>query len=368
LVGNNTPVFFIRDPLKFPDFIHTQKRDPQNNLRSNTAAWDFWSQSPETLHQVMILMSDRGLPANLRQQHGFGSHTFSFINKEGIRHWVKFHFKSQQGIACLTNAEAAEIVGKDREASQRDLFENIEKGNFPRWKMCVQIMTEDDAKTYRFNPFDITKVWSQKDYPLIEVGILELNRNPENYYAEVEQAAFAPSHVVPGIGWSPDRLLQGRIFAYTDAQNYRLGVNAESLPVNAPKCPVNNYHHDGAMRFDGNHGSAVNYEPNSFGGPVENRVLIEPELILDGNAYNYDHRSDKDYYTQPGDLYRLVPEEEKKRLASNVAASMEGVPQEIVIRAIAHFYQADKRCGTEIAAKMGVDLAKVEDEVKKQQA
>jgi catalase len=367
LVGNNTPVFFIRDPLKFPDFIHTQKRDPQTNLRSNTMAWDFWSQSPETLHQVMILMSNRGLPANLRQMHGFGSHTFSFINKEGVRHWVKFHFKSQQGIATLTNAEAAAIVGKDREASQRDLFENIQAGNFPRWKMCVQIMTEADAKTYRFNPFDITKVWSQKDYPLIEVGILELNRNAENYYAEVEQAAFAPSHVVPGIGWSPDKLLQGRIFAYTDAQNYRLGVNAESLPVNAPKCPVHNYHHDGKMRFDNNGGSSVNYEPNSFGGPVENRVLIEPELILDGNAYNYDHRSDKDYYTQPGDLYRLVPEDEKKQIASNVVESMEGVPQEIVIRGIARFYQADKRCGTDIAAKIGIDLAKIEAEVKNQQ-
>ncbi|MDR3268032.1 MAG: catalase [Tannerella sp.] len=368
LVGNNTPVFFIRDPLKFPDFIHTQKRDPQTNLRSNTAMWDFWGRSPETLHQVMILMSDRGIPANLRQMHGFGSHTFSFINSKNERYWVKFHFKSQQGIANITNAEAEQIVGKDREASQRDMFDHIQKGDFPRWKMCVQIMPEAEAKTYRFNPFDLTKVWSQKDYPLIEVGTLELNRNPENYFAEVEQAAFAPTNVVPGIGWSPDKMLQGRLFAYTDAQRYRLGVNFESLPVNAPRCPVHNYHRDGFMRFDNNGGGSVNYEPNSFNGPVEDQTKNEPPLILEGDAYNYTHRDDKDYYTQPGDLYRLVPEDEKKRIASNVAEAMTGVPVEILIRAIARFYQADERCGTEIAAHTGIDLAKVKEEVKRQQA
>jgi catalase len=368
LVGNNTPVFFIRDPLKFPDFIHTQKRDPQTNLRSNTAMWDFWSLSPETLHQVMILMSDRGLPANLRQMHGFGSHTFSFINAKNERCWVKFHFKSQQGIANLTNAEAGEIVGKDREASQRDLFDHIEKGDFPRWKMYVQIMPEAEAKTYRFDPFDLTKVWSHKDYPLIEVGLLELNRNPENYFAEVEQAAFAPTNLVPGIGWSPDKMLQGRLFAYTDAQRYRLGVNFESLPVNAPNTSVHNYHRDGSMRFDGNGGGSVNYEPNSFGGPVENKNLLEPPLALEGDAYNYDHRIDKNYYTQPGDLYRLVPEAEKVRIASNVAAAMDGVPEAIVIRAIARFYQADERCGTDIAANLDVDMTKIVAEVKRQQA
>ncbi|MDR3235330.1 MAG: catalase [Prevotellaceae bacterium] len=368
LVGNNTPVFFIRDPMKFPDFIHTQKRDPQTNLRSNTAMWDFWGRSPETLHQVMILMSDRGIPANLRQMHGFGSHTFSFINSKNERYWVKFHFKSQQGIANITNAEAEQVVGKDREASQRDMFDHIQKGNFPRWKMCVQIMPEAEAKTYRFNAFDLTKVWSQKDYPLIEVGIMELNRNPENYFAEVEQAAFAPTNVVPGIGWSPDKMLQGRLFAYTDAQRYRLGVNFESLPVNAPRCPVHNYHRDGYMRFDNNGGGAVNYEPNSFNGPVEDKTTNEPPLVLEGDAYNYNHRDDKDYYTQPGDLYRLVPEGEKKRIASNVAAAMAGVPVEILIRAIARFYQADERCGTDIAAHVGIDLAKVKEEIKRQQA
>ncbi|MDR3218676.1 MAG: catalase [Dysgonamonadaceae bacterium] len=368
LVGNNTPVFFIRDPLKFPDFIHTQKRDPQTNLRSNTAMWDFWGSSPETLHQVMILMSDRGLPANLRQMHGFGSHTFSFINSENKRFWVKFHFKSQQGIANLTNAEATEIVGKDREASQRDLFEHIQEGDFPRWKMCVQIMPEAESKTYRFDPFDLTKVWSQKDYPLIEVGILTLNRNPENYFAEVEQVAFSPTHVVPGIGWSPDKMLQGRLFAYTDAQRYRLGVNFESLPVNAPHCPVHNYHRDGFMRFDANGGGTANYEPNSFGGPVEDKTNNEPPLILEGDAFNYDHRVDKDYYTQPGDLYRLVPEEEKKRIASNVAEAMDGVTEPILIRAIARFYQADERCGTDIAAHLGIAILKIKEEVKRQQA
>jgi catalase len=316
----------------------------------------------------MILMSDRGIPTNLRQMHGFGSHTFSLINAQGQRHWVKYHFKSLQGIATLTNAEADAVVGGDREASQRDLFTHIEQGDYPRWRMCVQIMPEADAKTYRFNPFDLTKVWSHKDYPLIEVGIMELNRNPENYYAEVEQAAFAPTNIVPGLGWSPDRMLAGRLFAYTDAQRYRLGVNFASLPVNAPRCPVHNYHRDGQMRFDDNGGGSANYEPNSFDGPTEQRSLIEPPLPLDGDAYTYDHREDKDYYTQPGDLYRLVPEAEKQRIAGNVAAAMAGVPQEIQTRAIARFYQADPRCGTDIAALAGIPLANIQAEAKRQQA
>jgi catalase len=367
LVGNNTPVFFIKDPLKFPDFIHTQKRDPQTNLRSAAAAWDFWGRSPESLHQVMILMSDRGIPASLRKMHGFGSHTFSFFNANNERFWVKFHFVSQQGIANLTNEEAEKVVAKDREASQRDLFEHIAQGDFPRWKMCVQIMPEAEAKTYRFDPFDLSKVWLHKDYPLMEVGILELNRNPENYFAEVEQAAFCPSHVVPGIGWSPDKMLQGRLFSYTDAQRYRLGVNFESLPVNAPRCPMHNYHRDGQMRFDGNGGASVNYEPNSFGGPTENPAVNEPPLLLEGDAHNYNHRENKDYYTQPGLLYRLVPEAEKVRIASNVAVAMDGAPEAIQVRAIARFYQADERCGTDIAANVGIDIAKIQAEVQRQQ-
>lgn len=356
LVGNNTPVFFIKDPLKFPDFIHTQKRDPETNLRSATAAWDFWSLSPETLHQVMILMSDRGIPKNLRKMHGFGSHTFSFINAAGERHWVKFHFKSMQGIENLTNAEAAKIVGDDREYSQRDLFNHIAKGKFPRWRMCVQIMTEQEAKNYKHNPFDLTKVWSHKDFPLIEVGTMELNRNPENYFAEVEQAAFNPANVVPGIGFSPDRMLQGRLFAYGDAHRHRLGANFESLPVNQPRCPMHNHHRDGMMALGNNGGKAPNYQPNSFDGATDNRALIEPPLEMSGEAYNYDHRSDEDYYSQPGDLYRLLPADEKERLTSNVAEAMAGVPLEIQRRAVGHFFKADAQCGTAIAAKLGITL------------
>ena len=260
VVGNNTPVFFVRDPLKFPDFIHTQKRNPRTNLRDPIAVWDFWSRHPESLHQVTILMSDRGLPQNYRQMHGFGSHTYSFINAAGERFWVKFHFKSQQGIANWTNEEAAKVVAGDRESAQRDLYENIEQGNFPRWKLQVQIMPEADAATYRINPFDLTKVWPHADYPLIDVGVLELNRNPDNYFAEVEQVAMNPSNIVPGIGFSPDRMLQGRLFSYGDTQRYRLGVNHHQIPVNAPKCPFHNsFHRDGAMRVDGNQGSKLNY-------------------------------------------------------------------------------------------------------------
>ncbi|OLL33239.1 catalase, partial [Burkholderia sp. SRS-W-2-2016] len=237
VVGNNTPVFFIRDPLKFPDFIHTQKRDPYTNLRSNVAAWDFWARHPESLHQVTILMSDRGIPQNYRQMHGFGSHTYSFINANNERFWVKFHFKSLQGIENFTDAQAAQVVAQDRESAQRDLVGSIDAGNFPKWRFAIQVMPEADAAKYRFNPFDITKVWSHKDYPLIDVGTIELNRNAANYFADVEQAAFTPANVVPGIGFSPDRLLQGRLFSYGDTQRYRLGINHHQIPVNAPRVP-----------------------------------------------------------------------------------------------------------------------------------
>lgn len=365
LVGNNTPVFFVRDPLKFPDFIHTQKRDPKNNMRSATAMWDFWSLSPESLHQVMILMSDRGIPRSLREMHGFSSHTYSFINAKNERHWVKFHFRTMQGIANLTNAEAAEIVGHDRERSQRDLYEHIEKGDFPRWKLFVQIMPEADAPKYRFNPFDLTKVWSHKDYPLIEVGIMELNRNPENYFAEMEQAAFNPANRVPGIGFSPDKMLQGRLFAYGDAHRYRLGINFESLPVNRPKVPVHNYHRDGRMRLDDNGGAEVVYEPNSFDGPVENTALKEPALGIEGEAYAYNHRDDTDYYTQPGDLFRLMPEDEKMRTISNVYEAMDGVPDYIRLRVAARFYLADERCGSGIAEKCGISMDNLKQEAER---
>jgi catalase len=357
LVGNNTPVFFIRDPLKFPDFIHTQKRDPQTNLRNNTAAWDFWSLSPESLHQVTILMSDRGIPKNLRQQHGFGSHTYSFINAIGERYWVKFHFKSLQGIAYFTDQEAAEAVGQNRETSQADLFHAIADRNFPRWRFAVQIMPEADAPTYKVNPFDLTKVWPHADYPLIEVGVLELNRNPQNYHAEVEQAAFSPANVVPGIGHSPDKVLQSRIFSYGDAHRYRLGANHQHLPVNAPRCPVMNYQRDGAMRFDGNGGGSVNYEPNSFGGPKDCPALAEPPLRITGDAAHYNHRDGNDDYTQPGNLFRLMTPDARTRLCSNIARHMASVPQEIQLRQICHFFRADSSYGLGVAKALGIDVS-----------
>ena len=365
LVGNNTPVFFLRDPLKFPDLNHAVKRDPKTNLRSEDNNWDFWTLLPEALHQVTITMSSRGIPYSYRHMHGFGSHTYSFINNKNERIWVKFHLRTLQGIKNLSDEEAAAIIAKDRESHQRDLFESIEKGDFPKWKMCVQIMPEKDAETYRFNPFDLTKVWSHKDYPLIEVGVIELNRNPENYFADVEQSAFNPANVVPGISFSPDKMLQGRLFAYGDAHRYRLGINADSIPVNAPRCPMHNYHRDGAMRVDGNGGGAVNYEPNSFGGPVDNHAYNQPPFDIRGMGSHY--QQDKDYYTQPGDLYRLVPEDEKKRIHTNVAAAMEGVPVNIKVRVAARFYQADERCGKGIAEAAGLDMKEVLAEVKRQQ-
>ncbi|GGG49276.1 catalase [Chelatococcus composti] len=357
IVGNNTPVFFVRDPLKFPDFIHTQKRHPVTNLRSNTAMWDFWSLSPESLHQVTILMSDRGLPRNYRQMHGFGSHTYSFINAEGERFWVKFHFKSMQGIANWTNAEAEQVIGKDRESHQRDLYEAIEQGNYPRWRFCVQIMPELDAEKTPYNPFDLTKVWPHKDYPLIEVGILELNRNPQNYFAEVEQAGLTPANIVPGVGFSPDKMLQARLFSYADAHRYRLGINYHQIPVNQPRCPVHTYHADGAMRLAGPANPDAYYEPNSFGGPAQNPQYAEPPLKISGDAARYDHREGNDDYTQPGNLFRLMTPDARERLMDNIAAAMEGVPEEIVRRQIVHFHRADPAYGAGVARRMGIDVA-----------
>lgn len=355
LVGNNTPVFFVRDPLKFPDFIHTQKRHPRTNLRSPTAMWDFWSLSPESLHQVTILMSDRGLPRSYRFVNGYGSHTYSFLNAENQRFWVKFHFKSMQGIETMTNDEAAKIVAEDRESSQRDLFEAIERKEFPKWRMCVQIMPEEEAETYHLNPFDLTKVWPHGDYPLIEVGILELNRNPEHYFAEVEQSTFSPSNIVPGIGFSPDKMLQARIFSYADSHRYRVGTHYEMLPVNRPKSAVNHYHADGPMRFDSPKGTDAYYEPNSFSGPVENDKFAEPPLKISGDADRYNHREGNDDYTQAGNLFRLMPEEAQKRLFSNVAAAMQGVPLEIVHRQLAHFHKADPAYAQGVADALGIE-------------
>lgn len=359
MVGNNTPVFFIRDPYKFSDFIHTQKRDPKTNLRSNTAMWDFWSLSPESLHQVTILFSDRGLPQGYRFINGYSSHTYSFINAADERFWIKFHFKTMQGIKTWTNAEGAEIISTDRESSQRDLFEAIERGEYPKWRVNVQIMPEEEAETYHLNPFDLTKVWPHSDYPLIEVGIMELNRNPENYFAEIEQAAFEPSNIVPGISFSPDKMLQARIMSYADAHRYRIGVNYAALPVNKPHSPVHTYHRDGNMRFDGNEGGAVNYEPNSMGGPVEDARFNEPPLKVSGDADRYDHRIGSDDYSQPGDLFRLMDDNQKEQLFSNIAEAMQVVPERIKVRQLVHFYKAKPAYGNGVAAKLGIEMDQV---------
>jgi catalase len=339
LVGNNTPVFFIRDPLKFPDFIHTQKRHPKTNLRSPTAMWDFWSLSPEALHQVTILMSDRGLPQTPMQMNGYGSHTYSLWNEKGERYWVKFHFKTMQGHAHYTNSEGEAIIGKTREGYQEALYGTIEDGNFPKWRMMVQIMSEQEAEKTPYNPFDLTKVWPHADFPLIELGIMELNRNPENYFAEIEQAAFSPSNVVPGIGFSPDKVLQARIFSYADAHRYRLGTHYEALPVNTPKCPMHHYHKDGSMNFFGQKTGADDayYEPNSMGGAVEDPSVSEPPLRISGDAARYNHRDGNDDYSQPRALHDLMDAGQHQRLYQNIAGSMGGVPEEIIERALGHF-------------------------------
>jgi catalase len=359
MTGNNTPVFFIRDPLKFSDFIHTQKRDPQTNLKSPTMMWDFWSLSPESLHQVTILFSDRGTPGGYRYMHGFSSHTFSLINEKNELFYVKWHFKTKQGIKNFTREEATELAGKDPDYAQRDLFNAIKNGDFPKWRVCVQIMPEKEAETYHINPFDLTKVWPHKDYPLVEVGEMVLERNPENYFAEVEQAAFDPKNIVPGMGFSPDKMLQGRLISYPDAHRYRIGGNYEALPVNKPQCPVSNYNRDGAMRFDGNSGSGINYEPNSFGGPAENPEYSERLQAISGAVGRYDHRVDEDYYSQPGNLFRLMTADEKNRLIGNILASMQSVPQRIQELQIQHFFKADPAYGEGVARGLGLDIHKI---------
>lgn len=357
LVGNNTPVFFLRDPLKFPDLNHAIKRDPRTGMRSVDNNWDFWTLLPEALHQVTITMSPRGIPASFRHMHGFGSHTYSFYDKANRRTWVKFHFRTLQGIKNLTDAEAEAVIAKDRESNQRDLFEAIERGDFPRWKMQVQLMTEEQARHYHINPFDLTKVWYHGDFPLHDVGILELNRNPENFFAEVEQAAFNPLNVVEGIGFSPDKMLQGRLFSYGDAQRYRLGVNHNLIPVNRPRCPVHSYHRDGQMRTDDNYGRTPAYEPNSFGEWHDTPSVKEPPLKLYGDAYNYDERAyDDDYYTQPGKLWRLMSDEDRKATCENTARAMGDCKLFIKQRHVRNCYRADSEYGRGVAAALGIDL------------
>jgi catalase len=349
LVGNNTPVFFLRDPLKFPDLNHAIKRDPRTGMRSANSNWDFWTSLPEALHQVTVVMSDRGIPRSFRHMHGFGSHTYSFLNAKNERYWVKFTMKTQQGIQNLTDAEATELIGRDRESHQRDLYESIEKGDFPRWTLYIQIMEEKDAATYHINPFDLTTVWPHADYPLIEVGYFELNRNPNNFFAETEQAAFAPSNIVPGIGFSPDKMLQGRLFSYGDAQRYRLGVNHHQIPVNAPKCPFHSYHRDGQMRVDDNRGGTIAYEPNTKSEWQQQPDFTEPPLAISGDAYHFDFRVENDYYTQPGNLFRMLTAEEKQRLFDNTARAMGNAEQHVKDTHIANCTKADAAYGAGVA-------------------
>ncbi|MFF4211456.1 catalase [Streptomyces sp. NPDC001796] len=355
LIGNNTPIFFIKDPSKFPDFIHTQKRDPHTGSQEPDNVWDFWGLSPESTHQVTWLFGDRGIPASYRHMNGYSSHTYQWNNRAGRAFWVKYHFKTDQGIRNLDPAEAEILAGKDPDSHQRDLREAIERGEYPSWTVQVQIMPAADATTYRFNPFDLTKVWPHEDYPPIEIGRLELNRNPRNIFAEVEQSAFSPAHFVPGIGPSPDKMLQGRLFAYGDAHRYRVGINADQLPVNRPHATeARTYGRDGAL-YDGRHSGSKNYEPNSFDGPVQtDRPLWAATAVsgLTGNHAAPAHAQDDDF-AQAGHLYRLMSQEEKERLINNLAIALAGVSadrDDIVERAIDNFRRADSDFGSRLEA------------------
>ncbi|GAA0329245.1 catalase [Morganella psychrotolerans] len=352
MVGNNTPVFYLRDPLKFPDLNHVVKRDPRTNLRNMAYKWDFFSHLPESLHQLTIDVSDRGLPQSFRHMHGFGSHTYSFINSDNERFWVKFHFRCQQGIANLMDDEAEQLIGKDRESSQRDLYDAIENGDYPRWNLQIQVMPETDAAKVPYNPFDLTKVWPHADYPLMDVGYYELNRNPENYFSDVEQAAFNPANVVPGIGFSPDKMLQGRLFSYGDTQRYRLGVNHSQIPVNKPRCPFHNYHRDGAMRIDGNSGNSETYEPNSAGLFQEQPDFSEPPLTIEGAADHWNHREDTDYFSQPRALYELLSDAEHQRMFARIAGELIQAAPQTQARQIDLFKQVHPGYGAGVEAAM----------------
>lgn len=359
MVGNNTPVFFIRDPRQFPDLNKAVKRDPRTNLRSAAYNWDYWTLLPEALHQITVVMSDRGIPASYRHMHGFASHTYSFWNAQGERWWVKMHFKTQQGIKNLTDAEAEALIGRDRESHQRDLYEAIERGEFPRWTMYVQVMPETDAEKYRLHPFDLTKVWYQKDYPLIEVGVFELDKNPENFFLDVEQSAFSPSNLVPGIGVSPDRMLQARLINYADAQRYRLGTNHQQIPVNRARCPVHSNHRDGMGRVDGNYGSAPHYEPNSFGQWQAQPQYAEPPLRLTGEARHWSFcEDDANYFEQPGKLFRLMAPAQQEALFGNTARGMGDAPEFVKFRHIRNCHAADPAYGAGVAKALGLGLEK----------
>ncbi|MCL4167144.1 UNVERIFIED_CONTAM: hypothetical protein GTU68_031830, partial [Idotea baltica] len=362
LVGNNTPVFFIRDAIKFPDFIHSQKPDPKTNSQEPTNVWDFFSHSPEATHQFTILFSDRGLPKTVRNMHGYGSHTFQWVNAAGERFWVKFHWRCDQGIENNMPDEAEAIAGADQEHHQHDLYDAIDRGDHPSWTLKAQVMPYVDAETYRVNPFDVTKVWPHADYPLIELGRMTLNRTPENYFAEIEQSAFDPGHLVKGIGPSPDKMLQARLISYGDAARYRLGINHTQLPVNQPQgCPFDhgqNYGRDGTMQFTANGGAAKNYEPNSFGGPVETGE--EPNWLIEttDRAGHYDAViREVDDFEQAGDLFRLLPTEEQDRTVEAIAGGLSKVidgeiGDGIISRSVEHFRQADADFGSRIAKRV----------------
>ena len=364
LVGNNTPVFFIKDAKLFSHFIHSQKRDPQSNCKSPTAVWDFFSSHPESLHQVIILMSDRGTPASYRNMDGFGSHTFSMVNSKNERTWVKFHFKTLQGIKNFTNLEASNMRGADPDHAQRDLVQAIQRKEFPKWKMSIQVMSEEQAESYYGNPFDVTKVWSHSEFPLIDVGTMELNEIPENYFRDVEQAAFAPAHVVSGIGYSHDKMLQGRILSYPDAQRYRLGANYEQIPVN--KCPfqVANYQRDGSMQTSDNGGSSLNYNTEQSGDEIiVDKSYAEPAMILESNKLDWYDRNEKDddHYSQPGTLFRKVmSDKDKKNLVANIVSSMKSISgdtkDQIIERQLCHFFRADAALGSMIAEGLNVKI------------
>lgn len=358
LVGNNTPVFFIRDPIKFPDFIHTQKRHPATNTKDANMFWDFLSLTPESIHQVTILFSDRGTPKTFRYMNGYGSHTYKWYNNKGDYYWVKYHFKTDQGIQNLTRDEAEKLKGTDPDHATRDLYESIKKGDYPSWTLQVQIMSPEEAEDYRFDPFDVTKVWPHGDYPPIEVGRMVLNRNPENYFAEVEQAAFSPGNFVPGIAASPDKMLQGRLFAYHDAHRYRLGPNYHLLPVNRPKAmKMDNYQRDGYMRFDGNEGGKPNYYPNSFNGPEPQIDASEPAFEVSGKATRQKYTHPNDDFVQAGNLYRKVmADKDRDHLISNIVTHLCNAKKDIQIRQTKLFYKADPEYGRRVAEGLKLNL------------
>lgn len=353
LVGNNTPVFFIRDAIKFPDFVHSQKRHPQTNAKDANMAWDFLSHTPEAMLQVTIVYSDLGTPKTYRHMDGFGSHTFKWVNAANEAFWIKYHFKTEAGVESWTREEAVAMDGINPDYATLDLFDHIASGHEAAWKLSVQIMPYEDAKTYRFDPFDVTKTWPPEDYPLIPVGRLALNRNPENYFAEVEQVAFAPASVVPGIGFSPDKLLQGRVFSYPDAQRYRLGTNYALIPINQASTPICNYQRGGAMRVDGNGGSGPNYEPNTLNGPRQATHVTDHEQEISGIIQRAGYRVDDDYF-QAGEYYRNLSEDEKAHLVDNLVDSLKHASKEIQERQLPHFLKSDKDYGMRVAAGLGL--------------